>query len=198
MLGDLLSGPGCQEHSEHTQKILQGSGEARKRIHCLPGFRLVTRVKLPPSPGKSADAWRTHQPAGRLQKNVHRCAQAHRQAGEAAGLGRNRAGGGRTPTQVRVAGISQPATPQRPASSTLHSQPLRDIRSQKCRARNNGLTNALGCFFFFNKFIYLFLAVLGLRCCARAFSSCSKRGLLFVVVRGLLIAVASLVAEHGL
>ena len=32
----------------------------------------------------------------------------------------------------------------------------------------------------------------------RAFSSCSKRGLLFVVVRRLLIAVTSLVAEHGL
>ena len=31
----------------------------------------------------------------------------------------------------------------------------------------------------------------------RAFSSCSKQGLLFVAVRGLLIAVASLVAEHG-
>ena len=46
-------------------------------------------------------------------------------------------------------------------------------------------------------FIYLFLAVLGLRCCARAFSSCGERGLLFVAVRGLLIAVASLVAEHG-
>ena len=45
---------------------------------------------------------------------------------------------------------------------------------------------------------YLFLAVLGLRFCARAFSSCSERGLLFTVVRGLLIAVASLVAEHGL
>ena len=30
------------------------------------------------------------------------------------------------------------------------------------------------------------------------FSSCSERGLLFVAVRGLLIAVASLVAEHGL
>ena len=29
-------------------------------------------------------------------------------------------------------------------------------------------------------------------------SSCGKRGLLFVAVRGLLIAVASLVAEHGL
>ena len=31
-----------------------------------------------------------------------------------------------------------------------------------------------------------------------AFSSCRERGLLFVVVHGLLIAVASLVAEHGL
>ena len=57
--------------------------------------------------------------------------------------------------------------------------------------------------FFFNKFIYciiylLFLAVLGLCCCARAFSCCSERGLLFIVVHQLLIAVASLVAEHGL
>ena len=51
--------------------------------------------------------------------------------------------------------------------------------------------------FFFNK-IYLFLPALALRCCARAFSSCGERGLLFVAVRGLLIAVASLVAEHGL
>ena len=45
---------------------------------------------------------------------------------------------------------------------------------------------------------YLFLAALGLRCCTRTFSSCGKQGLLFVVMRGLLIAVASLVAEHGL
>ena len=47
-------------------------------------------------------------------------------------------------------------------------------------------------------FIYLFLAVLGLRCYMRAFSSCSERGLLFVAVHELLIAVASLVMEHGL
>ena len=47
-------------------------------------------------------------------------------------------------------------------------------------------------------FIYLLLAALGLRCCSQAFSSCGERGLLFVAVRGLLIAVASLVAEHGL
>ena len=48
------------------------------------------------------------------------------------------------------------------------------------------------------KFIYLFLAALGLHCCAQAFSSCSERGLLFVVVCRLLIVVASLVVEHGL
>ena len=46
--------------------------------------------------------------------------------------------------------------------------------------------------FFFYKFIYLFLAALGLHCCALAFSSCGERGLLFVAVRRLLIAVASL------
>ena len=33
-------------------------------------------------------------------------------------------------------------------------------------------------------FIYLFMAVLGLRFCVRAFSSCSKRGPLIIVVRG--------------
>ena len=46
--------------------------------------------------------------------------------------------------------------------------------------------------------MYLFLAALGLCCCTQAFSSCGERGLLFTVVRGLLIVVASLVAEHGL
>ena len=53
-------------------------------------------------------------------------------------------------------------------------------------------------FYLFFNFIYLFLAALGLRCCAWAFSSCGEWGLLFVRVRGLLIAVASLFAEHGL
>ena len=55
--------------------------------------------------------------------------------------------------------------------------------------------------FFLNKFIYfiyLFLAALGLRCLVWAFSSCRERGLLFVAVRGLLVLVASLVAEHRL
>ena len=53
-------------------------------------------------------------------------------------------------------------------------------------------------FFFLILFIYLFVAALGLRCCTRAFSSCGERGLLFVAVHGLLIAVASLIVEHGL
>ena len=53
-------------------------------------------------------------------------------------------------------------------------------------------------FFFFLIFIYLFLAVLGLRFCARAFSSCGERGPLFIAVRGPLTAAASPVAEHRL
>ena len=56
-------------------------------------------------------------------------------------------------------------------------------------------------FFFINLFIYLFIylwlhwvfaAACGL------FFSCGEQGLLLVAVRGLLIAVASLAAEHGL
>ena len=51
-------------------------------------------------------------------------------------------------------------------------------------------------FFFF--FLIIFLAVLGLHFCARAFSSCGKWGPLFIVVRGPLTMAASLVAEHKL
>ena len=51
-----------------------------------------------------------------------------------------------------------------------------------------------------NKFICLFFifgCVGSLLLCV-GFSSCGERGLLFVAVRGRLIVVASLVAEHGL
>ena len=41
------------------------------------------------------------------------------------------------------------------------------------------------------------MAALGLHCCKQAFSSYVERGLLFVAVLGLLIAVASLVTEQG-
>ena len=42
------------------------------------------------------------------------------------------------------------------------------------------------------------MAVLGLSFCARAFSSCGKRGPLFIAVHGPLTIAASLVAEHRL
>ena len=66
---------------------------------------------------------------------------------------------------------------------------------EECLFRSSGQY-----FFFliFNLIYLLFLVVSGLRCCTWAFSSCGERGLLFIVVRGLLIAVASLVVEHGL
>ena len=71
------------------------------------------------------------------------------------------------------------------------------------RILNSSLCYTVGpcffCLFVFIYFIYfLFLAVLGLRCCAQAFSSFGKQGLLFVAVHGLLITVASLAEEHGL
>ena len=55
--------------------------------------------------------------------------------------------------------------------------------------------------FYYTIFLFfwlLFLPVLGLCCCLQAFSSCGEQGLPFVVVRGLLIVVASLVSEHRL
>ena len=54
-------------------------------------------------------------------------------------------------------------------------------------------------FFIYLLFIYyLFLAVLGLRFCVRVFSSCGKRGPLFIAMRGPLTIAASLVVEHRL
>ena len=53
-------------------------------------------------------------------------------------------------------------------------------------------------FFLKYLFIYLFMAVSGLRFCARAFFSCGERGPLFIAVRGPLTIAASLVGEHRL
>ena len=67
-------------------------------------------------------------------------------------------------------------------------------------AGGRGGTKERWCFFgfFFNSFIYLFLAALSLRFCERTFSSCGKWGPLFIAVRGPLAIAASLVAEHRL
>ena len=53
-------------------------------------------------------------------------------------------------------------------------------------------------FFLINLFIYLFLDVLGLSFCARAFSCCGERGPLFIAVRGPLTVTASPIVEHRL
>ena len=90
-------------------------------------------------------------------------------------------------------------------------QPTRLLRPQKSLGKNTGvgcrfllqcpsrgrISLVLLLFFFFLS-ICLFLVALGLHCCLWAFSSCCKGGLFFVAVHGLLIAVASLVAKHGL
>ena len=52
--------------------------------------------------------------------------------------------------------------------------------------------------FFFLIYLFIYFWLHWVFVAAWAFPSCSERGLLFVMVRGLLIAVASLVAEHGL
>ena len=65
----------------------------------------------------------------------------------------------------------------------------------------SGLQHSNLIFFFFYKFIYfiyLFLAVLGPRRCARAPSSCGERGPPPTAVRRPLTAAAPPIAEHGL
>ena len=60
------------------------------------------------------------------------------------------------------------------------------------------IDEATSFFFLISLFIYLFMAVLGLRFCARALSSWSEWGPLFIAVRGPLTVAASLVVEHKL
>ena len=85
-----------------------------------------------------------------------------------------------------------------PASFQFSSVPLHVLFTPN---KNSVLSKIFFLLFFFwggvNLF-YLFLATLGLCCCTWAFSSCREWVLLFVAARGLLTAVASLVAEHGL
>ena len=74
-------------------------------------------------------------------------------------------------------------------------------KSQGTSLAVQGLRLCTFLFFFFYKFIYLFIYFwpCWVFIAAHGLSfSCGKRGLLFVAVRGLLIVMASLVAEHGL
>ena len=74
---------------------------------------------------------------------------------------------------------------------------MNNIHNHKCMHKKTFIKKRVGQYKENYSFFFV-LAEFSLCCCAQAFSSCVERGLLFVVVRGLLIAVASLVAEHGL
>ena len=103
----------------------------------------------------------------------------------------------------------------RPPHWQADSQPLRHQGSPSLYFFINSARFGFSLFFFSPQFLrmevidpracycwivysFFFLAALGLCCCTQAFSSCGEWGLLFVAVRGLLTAVASLVAEHRL
>ena len=96
----------------------------------------------------------------------------------------------------QMPGVSE--TPTSLCSASLHHTHLLKLNPSLAFSKKSSISTQKfsGCSTPF--FYFLLLAVWGLRCCAQAFSSCGERGLLFVVVRGLLIVVASLVAEHGL
>ena len=53
-------------------------------------------------------------------------------------------------------------------------------------------------FYLFIYLLFIYFGCVGSSLLHVAFSSCGEQGLLFVVVPGLLTAVASLVVEHGL
>ena len=73
-----------------------------------------------------------------------------------------------------------------------------EIPTSCCAHRLAYANVAVFFFFLINLFIYLLMAVLGLRFCARAFSSSGERGPRFIAVRGPLTVAASPVAEHRL
>ena len=80
-------------------------------------------------------------------------------------------------------------------------QNLEKARKQKvpwCLQKKCSPANTLNICISILKFICLFLVALALCRLSWAFPSCGEWGLLFVVINGLLIVVASLVVEHRL
>ena len=91
------------------------------------------------------------------------------------------------------------------AAYCVHQPLTHQVRSAEAQFIENLIVCLVLLFFFFKGtplftylLIYLFLAVLGLRFRARAFSSCGKGGPLFIAARGPLTIAAFLVAEHRL
>ena len=78
----------------------------------------------------------------------------------------------------------------------LELHPLMPVLSSLCSFIDFSRRSRFLFFFLIHLFIYLFLAVLGLRFCTRAFSSCGERGPLFIAVHGPFTVAASFVAAH--
>ena len=114
------------------------------------------------------------------------------------GQGRVPEGKWKGPNQKRGCHVDEDVGPRTP----VHPQPLlcpQVVAAARCWSPRPSIKHLLFwgvCFFVL--FIYLFMAVLALRFCARALSSCGKRGPLFIAVRGPLTIAASLAAEHQL
>ena len=109
---------------------------------------------------------------------------------------------GLEPVSPALAGrLSTTAPPGKPQNEDFYVFVLAPLFKYNYRIKNFNIlmcSNKLEFYFKIYLFIYLFMAVLGLRFCMRAFSSCGKRGPLFIAVRGPLTIAASLVAEHRL
>ena len=87
---------------------------------------------------------------------------------------------------------------ERPSKCSRNTHPAKRETTAGVTTSSYTLLGKTSLWIFFLNFIYLFMAVLGLHFCARAFSSFSKWGSLFIAVCGPLTIAASLVAEHRL
>ena len=84
-----------------------------------------------------------------------------------------------------------------PMSPHMHNVPL-DLRKNNWSKGSEKVDGQVQVDVQRTVFFFFFLAVLGLRLCARVLPSCGKQGPLFIAVRGPLTIAASLVAEHKL
>ena len=162
----------------------------RAHVALLPG--MCPRPASPPgagTPGAGAEPGAVS--AGRFDCSSSLCCR-ERPGGKATRISAGR----------HLSPSSQGLWASPPRSSSVPALPgsVRSVLGSGPLGRRTQQQSWLICIFLKNKFTYLFLflAVLGLRCCVWAFSSCGERRLLFVAVRGLLIVVASFAAEHGL
>ena len=165
-------------------------------LYSLVGFQAIPFVWLPPTSPKTHISGMWIKEAPTPYPTLCKLGRVHlqlMQPPQTCSLG----------SQVWLDFSSYPPPDYVPLSWAERTQHITVAMSQRTLSILNFLAVCLNMLlFFFFKFIYLlinlFLAVLGLRFCARAFSSCGEWGPLFIAVRGPLTIVPFLVAEHRL